>query len=384
MTPLANWTISFMTRAAVNHGDRGAARIVGRRDNLPFGDVRRDVAEPGMSANSAMLAEGAQPTGLWTWSNTIRTQYAGMEKDVATGLEHTPYRKYDSGWGRWTSPDPYGGSMSASDPQSFNRYAYVSNDPVNFVDPSGLDGTFPIFCQNGQCVTVVPGVSVYGAVGSLGVGGGGGTGMHPPMLGVEELGLGGGGGPGGEPQNPQSPNCIEKAVAGGKLGATRNLIPEISAASGKPVATGRAAHNGIHVYAPPGASSDVSALSAMAGSILWTNRQGKAGTADYSLGVMDILLNTRINGQQYVLTLMDLNYADMQKGGAVRSGTVIGSVEGSANAVGETGLHASLYPYSVYQQYLGKRPNGAKRLSIPFSAFMDAARDPASPFRCSP
>jgi hypothetical protein len=25
-----------------------------------------------------------------------------------------------------------------SDPQSFNRYAYVQNDPVNFVDPSGL------------------------------------------------------------------------------------------------------------------------------------------------------------------------------------------------------------------------------------------------------
>jgi hypothetical protein len=26
-----------------------------------------------------------------------------------------------------------------TDPQSFNRYAYVQNDPVNFMDPLGLD-----------------------------------------------------------------------------------------------------------------------------------------------------------------------------------------------------------------------------------------------------
>jgi hypothetical protein len=36
-------------------------------------------------------------------------------------------------------PDPYDGSYNLTDPQSFNRYAYVQNDPVNFVDPSGLD-----------------------------------------------------------------------------------------------------------------------------------------------------------------------------------------------------------------------------------------------------
>jgi hypothetical protein len=30
--------------------------------------------------------------------------------------------------------------MSLADPQSFNRYSYVNNDPVNFVDPSGLLG----------------------------------------------------------------------------------------------------------------------------------------------------------------------------------------------------------------------------------------------------
>jgi RHS repeat-associated protein len=61
-----------------------------------------------------------------------------MEKDDASGMAHTLWRKYDSSSGRWTTPDPYGGSMTLSDPQSFNRYTYVNNDPVNLTDPSGL------------------------------------------------------------------------------------------------------------------------------------------------------------------------------------------------------------------------------------------------------
>jgi hypothetical protein len=48
------------------------------------------------------------------------------------------WRKYESRSGRWTSPDPYSGSISIANPQSFNRYAHVGNDPVNLVDPTGL------------------------------------------------------------------------------------------------------------------------------------------------------------------------------------------------------------------------------------------------------
>src|SRR5207253_1817541 len=70
-------------------------------------------------------------------TDTTRQQYAGLERD--NGLNHATFRKYDNSSGRWSSPDPYGGSMSISDPQSFNRYAYVGNDPVNGIDPSGLD-----------------------------------------------------------------------------------------------------------------------------------------------------------------------------------------------------------------------------------------------------
>ncbi len=71
-------------------------------------------------------------------ADAARQKYAGMEKDDATGMAHTPWRKYDSFSGRWTSPDPYGGSMDVASPQSFNRYTYVNSDPVNKVDATGL------------------------------------------------------------------------------------------------------------------------------------------------------------------------------------------------------------------------------------------------------
>ena len=84
-------------------------------------------------------APADETTGLHGWWNTVRQRYADLERDASTGLEHATFRKYEPWAGRWTSPDPYLGSMNPVDPQSFNRYAYVQNDPVNFVDPSGLN-----------------------------------------------------------------------------------------------------------------------------------------------------------------------------------------------------------------------------------------------------
>jgi len=42
--------------------------------------------------------------------------------------------------GRWISPDPAGiGAVSLSNPQSWNQYGYVVNNPLALVDPLGLD-----------------------------------------------------------------------------------------------------------------------------------------------------------------------------------------------------------------------------------------------------
>ncbi len=59
--------------------------------------------------------------------------FAGGLYDQHTGLTHFGAREYAAATGRWLQKDPIG--FAGGDA---NVYAYVGNDPVNFVDPSGL------------------------------------------------------------------------------------------------------------------------------------------------------------------------------------------------------------------------------------------------------
>ena len=66
--------------------------------------------------------------------------FTGDERDTQTNLDHTWFRKYSSAQGRWMTPDPAGlAAVDPTNPQSWNRYAYVLNDPLDFADPLGLD-----------------------------------------------------------------------------------------------------------------------------------------------------------------------------------------------------------------------------------------------------
>jgi hypothetical protein len=44
------------------------------------------------------------------------------------------------GWG--ASPDPFAGSAKATDPQTLDRYSYVSNNPLNASDPTGMAAAY--------------------------------------------------------------------------------------------------------------------------------------------------------------------------------------------------------------------------------------------------
>jgi RHS repeat-associated protein len=62
--------------------------------------------------------------------------FAGGLRDRDTGLVRLGARDYDPETGRWTSKDPL-----LFDGGDTNLFGYVANDPVNFIDPSGLTST---------------------------------------------------------------------------------------------------------------------------------------------------------------------------------------------------------------------------------------------------
>jgi RHS repeat-associated protein len=83
----------------------------------------------------AYYAFGA--TRLNTGTANVPYKYTDQELDSSTGLYFYGARYYDATLGRFMSPDS--GVPYPNDPQSFNRYSYTRNNPMNRVDPSGND-----------------------------------------------------------------------------------------------------------------------------------------------------------------------------------------------------------------------------------------------------
>ena len=68
------------------------------------------------------------------------SQYTGKEYDPEANLYHFPARQYAPVQGRWLTPDPAGmAAVDLTNPQTWNRYAYVTNNPVSMTAPNGLD-----------------------------------------------------------------------------------------------------------------------------------------------------------------------------------------------------------------------------------------------------
>ena len=80
---------------------------------------------------------------LLEWSSSGDTnlntkKYTGYERDDATGLDYANARMYNNGRGRFMQADPsWAKATNYRRPESLNRYTYVFNDPVNFIDPGG-------------------------------------------------------------------------------------------------------------------------------------------------------------------------------------------------------------------------------------------------------
>jgi len=89
-------------------------------------------------ANAGGVVSHYYPYGeLVAGANNTGFKFAETYRDDS-GLDYAMNRYYASGIGRFLSVDPYGGSARPRLPQSWNRYAYVRNDPTNYSDPTGL------------------------------------------------------------------------------------------------------------------------------------------------------------------------------------------------------------------------------------------------------
>jgi RHS repeat-associated protein len=100
--------------------NRGSA--IARHDYLAFGE-ELSIGRGQVSAYGA---------------GALRQQFTGQERDSESGLDFFKARYYSSAHGRFTGVDPLATSARPPNPQTWNRYAYVINNPMRFIDPTGM------------------------------------------------------------------------------------------------------------------------------------------------------------------------------------------------------------------------------------------------------
>ena len=125
--------------------------VVKRHDYLPFGQ-ELPVGLGGRTSDLKYQAFG--------FDDPQRVKFTGKERDSESGLDYFGARYYSGAQGRFTSPDAPFADQVPSDPQSWNLYTYVGNNPLRHVDATGQ-----CFRPGGNCAQYFAGVAK--AVGNI-------------------------------------------------------------------------------------------------------------------------------------------------------------------------------------------------------------------------
>jgi RHS repeat-associated protein len=114
-------TADHLGSPRVNTDQNG--NVTARHDFHPFGEE---------------IATSQRISGLGYGDDTVRKQFTGYERDIESDLDFAQARMFGYSQGRFTSPDPLLSSGRIQNPQSWNRYPYVLNNPLNLIDPTGM------------------------------------------------------------------------------------------------------------------------------------------------------------------------------------------------------------------------------------------------------
>ncbi len=118
---VANVGWAASTTTTYYHGDHlGSTRLLSGYNGYPI-------------SSSIFLPYGEEFNSQTTVNHY---KFTGKERDSESGLDYFGARYHGSNLGRFMTPDPVGGDLSA--PQSLNRYAYVANNPLRYTDPTGM------------------------------------------------------------------------------------------------------------------------------------------------------------------------------------------------------------------------------------------------------
>lgn len=117
------------TRVVWDAGSGDPKRVY---DYAPFGE-EIDAAKRG---GNPLYPATVYPSGT---RNAVTQMFTGKERDAETGQDYFGARYLSAAQGRFTSPDVPLVDQHATDPQSWNLYTYVRNNPLRNVDPSGRD-----------------------------------------------------------------------------------------------------------------------------------------------------------------------------------------------------------------------------------------------------
>ena len=89
----------------------------------------------GAFSKKDVISKSYTPFGEQIGEQVSGFGYNGEYYNAATGMVYLRARFYEPAMNRFSQKDIVRGSITA--PNSLNRYTYVQNDPINFIDPSG-------------------------------------------------------------------------------------------------------------------------------------------------------------------------------------------------------------------------------------------------------